>query len=134
MERKVLRIVLGAPRVSNIASKITNLVKSTDIAITVNMVELTTKLGECETARNLLGHGVWLIDPVTKEPCIENPSGEWMESREHSISRRKYPQVFDPTVPWFEQTLSDIKALTRSLQKLDLEIATALLASPQKSA
>lgn len=134
MDRKLLRIVLGAPRVSNIASKITNLVTSMDLAITVNMEELTTKLGGCETARNLLGHGVWLIDPVTKKPCIENPSGQWIEARENSISRRKYPQVVHPTVAWFEQTLSDIKALIRSLQKLDREIEAALLASPHKSA
>ena len=133
MERKELRVVLGAPRVSNAASKITELVKSLDIAVTVNMVELTTKLRECESARNLLGHGVWLIDPVTNELCVENPSGEWIESREQAISRRKYPQAFHPTVPWFEQTLSDIKASIRSLQKLDLEIEAALVASPQKS-
>lgn len=133
MERTELRVVLGAPRVSNAASKITELVKSRDITVTVNMVDLTTKLRECEIARNLLGHGVWLVDPVTSELCVENPSGEWMESREQSISRRKYPQAFHPTVPWFEKTLSDIKALIQSLQKLDLEIAAALQTSPQKS-
>jgi hypothetical protein len=61
MDKKELRVILGAPRVSGSASKITELVKSMDIAVTVNMLELTTKLRECESARNLLGHGVWLI-------------------------------------------------------------------------
>ena len=134
MERKVLQNILGAPRVSNAASKISSLVDSMDIAVTVNMLELTTKLGECEMARNLLGHGVWLTDPVTNQLCIENPSGQWKESHENPISRRKYPQVFHPTAAWFEQILSDIKASIRLLQKLDLEIETALLTSPHKCA
>jgi len=133
MEIKDFRILLGAPRVGGAPSKITQLIKSKDIEVTVKLEELTAMLNECEKARNLLGHGVWLIDPVTGEMCIENPSGEWRERKQDPISRRKYPQAFHPTFAWFEKTLSDIKSAILALQKLDLEIEAVLSALPQKS-
>ena len=97
------------------------------------MIRLAKQLTESEQARNLVGHGVWMIDPETNELCIENPAGEWNPPKEPAISRRKYPQAFRPTQAWLVQTLDGIKACIRDLQDLDLEIEASFPASTRKS-
>lgn len=132
MERKEARVMFGA-RIGNCSGKLRELLASKDIAVNINISDLAATLTECEKRRNLLGHGVWLIDPVTSELCVENPSGEWTPPKEPTISRRKYPQAFHPTISWFVETLTDIKTAIQQLQRLDREIDAALAASPQKA-
>jgi len=132
MERKEARIMFGT-RIGNCAGKIKEVLASKDIKVNVDMADLAATLTECEKRRNLLGHGVWLVDPQTGELCVENPAGEWTPPKEPTISRRKYPQAFHPTLVWFIETLSDIKTSILFLQQLDREIDAALLASPQKA-
>lgn len=113
-------------------SKIGQLIDMKNINTSFNLSALSNTLTECEKARNLLGHGVWMVDPITGAYCIENPSGEWKLPKEDPVSRRKYPQAFYPTVTWLTQTFADIKTAIRELQRLDREIDTALSASTQK--
>lgn len=133
MERKEMRVFLGASRAGGATSKIRELIRSKDISVTIDIDKLCATLNDCEKARNLLGHGVWLIDPITNELCVENPSGEWKQPKEQTISRRKYPQAFHPTQIWVVQVFSDIKLAIRELQNLDQEITAALVASPHKA-
>lgn len=131
MERKEARVMFGS-RIGNLTGKIKELLAVKSISVSTNFDALSETLTECEKRRNLLGHGVWLIDPEDGALCVENPSGEWTPPKEPKISRRKFPQAFHPTLPWFVETFSDIKTSILSLQKLDLEIDAALSASPGK--
>lgn len=132
IERKEARVMFGA-RIGNSAPKIRQLIEMRNITVPTDMNRLAKLLTESEQARNLVGHGVWMIDPETNELCIENPAGEWNPPKEPAISRRKYPQAFRPTQAWLVQTLDGIKACIRDLQDLDLEIDAWLPASTRKS-
>lgn len=112
---------------------IKELIATKGLSVAVDLERLVQTLSECEKRRNLLAHGVWLIDPVTGELCVENPAGEWTPPKEPKISRRKYPQAFHPTLPWFAETLADIKTAIQLLQALDAEIDAALRAAPEKA-
>lgn len=131
IERKEARVMFGA-RIGNAVSKIRQLIDMRNIKVSIDLDELSQSLTECERARNLLGHGVWMIDSITLTFCIENPSGEWIEKKEASVSKRKYPQAFHPTKTWFAATLKDIETAILELQRLDGEIAAALTASSGK--
>jgi hypothetical protein len=132
MERKEARVMFGS-RIGNCAGKIKELLLSKDIPVQMDMSALAATLTECEKRRNLLGHGVWLIDPMTLELCVENPAGEWTPPKEPTISKRKFPQAFHPTLPWFIETLADVKTAIRELQSLDRQIDAALVVSPGKA-
>lgn len=132
MDRKEARVMFGS-RIGNCAGKIRELLVSKDIPIQMDRCALAGTLTECEKRRNLLGHGIWLVDPETGELCVENPAGEWTPPKEPTISKRKFPQAFHPTIPWFVETLADIKTVICELQKLDAEIDAALAAPPQKA-
>jgi hypothetical protein len=132
MKRRDARVLYGT-RMGNAARKIMQLLEYRQTAVSTDLEALSKDLTACEEARNLVGHGVWMLDPETNSFCIENPSGEWREQGTKSITRRKYPQAFHPDPAWFAATLADIKAVTRSLQRLHEEIEAQLSTSPQKS-
>lgn len=125
IERGAARVMFGS-RIGNSAPKIRQLLEIKNITVSTDMANLAKMLTESEGARNLVGHGVWVIDPQTNELCVENPSGEWVPEKESRVSRRKYPQAFLPTQEWLAKTLDDIKTCIRELQDLDIEIGLAL--------
>lgn len=127
MGRKEARVMWGA-RIGNLTGKIREVLQTKGLKVATDFDSLAETLTECEKRRNLLGHGVWLIDE-DRNLCVENPSGEWTPPKEKPITRRKFPQAFHPTLPWFVETFADIKTSIRALQQLDLEIETALSAS-----
>jgi hypothetical protein len=133
IERSEARVMFGA-RIGNSAGKIKQLLDMKGItARSVDFTELGKALGENEANRNLVAHGVWMVDPLNGEYCIENPSQQWTAPKEQSVIRRRYPQAFYPTSAWFVTILADIKSVIRQLQSLDQEIDRALAPSPQES-
>lgn len=129
MDRKEARVMFGS-RIGNLSGKIREMLISKDIRVQIDISALSETLTECEKRRNLLGHGIWLVDPETGDLCVENPAGEWTPPKEPKISRRKFPQAFHPTIPWFIETFADIKTAIQELQRLDTQIDAALSALP----
>lgn len=132
MTRKEARVMWGA-RIANMTGKIRDVLATKEVSVATDLEALSKTLIECEKRRNLLGHGVWLVDPEDSVLCIENPSGEWTPPNEKRITRRKFPQAFHATEPWFVETFADIKTSIQCLQQLDREIEQALSASTGKS-
>lgn len=124
IDRNEARIMFGA-RIGNSLSKIKQLIDIRDLSIPIDLDALSNTLTECEKARNLVAHGVWIFDPDTHEYCIENPSGEWTPPKERPISKRKYPQAFPVSIVWFTCTFADIKTSIRELQRLDTAVFLA---------
>lgn len=127
--RKEGRVMFGV-RLGNCSSRIKQLMEIKDIPIPADLDTLSKTLTECEEARNLLGHGVWLKDPETGEICVQNPAGEWKADRQALASRRKYPEAFSVDGIWLTQTLEKIKGAVLELQKLDTHINTHLSQKP----
>ncbi len=121
IERKEGRVMFGA-RIGNSASKINQLLQMHEFSVATNMSDLSAMLKRCEEYRNLVGHGVWMIDPETSELCVQNPAGEWRQPNQDSVSKRKYPEAVYITEGWFSSVLNEIKNAISALQNLDREI------------
>ena len=129
--RKEGRVMFGA-RIGNSLSKIKQLMEIKEIPLPADLSDASMLLSRCDEARNLLGHGVWMLDPESGDMCVQNASGQWKQAQP-PVSKRKYPEAFFPTNPWFEETLEEVKSAIRWLQALDGHIDTALATSPEKS-
>ena len=101
-----------------------------DVPLPDDFESLSKLLTTCETARNLVGHGVWLNN--NNELCVQNPSGEWVSENEAKVSRRKYPQAFFPDEAWLSQTLADIKTAIHRLEQLGQHLEASLPPLPKK--
>jgi hypothetical protein len=129
--RKEARVMFG-DRIGNCISKIKQNMEIKDIPLPDNFSTLSKTLNECELSRNLLGHGVWMVDPDTNELCVQNPSGEWLQQLPR-ISKRKYPEAVYPDEQWLSSALDKIKKGIRDVQELDRLLDSALPPSPRKS-
>lgn len=130
ISRKEARVVLG-DRIGNCASKIKQLMEMKGLALPDDLSDLAGLLTKCENARNLLSHGVWMLDPGIKALCVQNPSGEWINKVQGNVSKRKYPEAFVPTHEWLESTLKDMQRAIRRIEEIDKGVAEKLGPSPQ---
>lgn len=127
--RKEARVMFG-DRIGNCMSKIKQNMEIKNIPIPNNFPDLSKSLTECELARNLLCHGVWMVNPETKEICVQNPSGKWEQQRQ-PISKRKYPEAFYPNNEWLQSTLNKIEQSISDVQALDRMLDSVLPPYPK---
>lgn len=130
ISRKEARVMFG-PRIGNSTSKIKQLMEIKSIQVPEELEKLSALLNKCETARNLVGHCVWMQDETTRELCLQNPSGEWTPPKQPKVSKRKYPEAFYPDQAWFSGVLEEIKKAIWELQALDRILDSRLPPSPR---
>lgn len=119
IDRKKGRVILGT-RIGDSASKVKQLMEMESIDLPTQWADIREQISYCETAKNLLVHGVWMIDDGLL--CVQDPSGEW-KGGPPAISKRKYPEAFYPTREWFADLNEKMRHVIGDLQRLDQHIA-----------
>lgn len=128
LDRKAGRVVFGT-RLGDTISKIKQMMDLKQIEIPAGWNMFSEEVKECEQARNLIAHGVWMKDKDTGELCIQNPSGEWVaknaDNRTVKASKRNFPEAVYIDAQWFKDTFDKVVDTLGHIQFLDQVIAAA---------
>lgn len=84
------RLVVQEPRARDSFEAIKSLMKIHNVTVTHNVDVLASEIGEMESVRNWLAHGVWT--KVNGEICLQITAGKWQPAGEtHAVSRKIIP-------------------------------------------
>ena len=126
IDRKQGRIAIGSPRVEECVKRIRQLLEVKDLTVQTDLSDLKRRLKEGEQARDLIGHGVWIVPDGTNQLCVQDTSGSWdLDQTQETVSRRLYPEGRAIGQEWFSEkrnlimrTIQDTDTLYREIEAI----------------
>ena len=129
------RLAVRQPRAKDRFIMIRDLMELNDLTSALDLANLQTRIPECQSRRDHIGHGVWVLDAETNSRILLRvTSGTWQPDpgMRGKVKRMLKPQAV-PYVPQdFDELKRFIESTTALVDHLAREIGAALGPSRRK--